>query len=217
MQNKLPILYSFRRCPYAMRARLAIAKAGVDVELREVVLKDKPEEMLKCSDKGTVPVLHLQDSHVIDESIDIMRWALNQNDPDGWLVDGGEDLLEPVLQGSSFKISLDRYKYPGRYDEEEGVNYLARCEEYLQLLENALSNNVYLMGDKVTYIDAAIAPFIRQFAFVDKDWFANAPYKNVRRWLDEFLESDLFESIMLKYDQWQPGDIPVIFPPKNTP
>lgn len=212
----LPILYSFRRCPYAMRARLAIAASGLLVELREVVLRDKPESMISASPKATVPVLILPDGSVLEESLDVIDWALKQNDREEWL-DFSENQLEAMgelvteLDGP-FKASLDRYKYENRFD---GVS--ARVErdtgaEFIEKLDQMLEGKSYLYGDKFSFADGTVLPFVRQFAHVDKEWFWSQDWKNVLRWLEAFLVSDRFTSIMKKYPKWQVGDGPTVFP-----
>lgn len=214
--HSLPILYSFRRCPYAMRARLALAYALPDqaLELREVVLKDKPEEMLTISPKGTVPVLQLSDQ-VLEESLDIMMWALSQKTDQVWLPDDPEirqqifDLIEE--NDGSFKWALDRYKYSDRYEESE-EHYRSLGEVFLEKLNQRLANNAYLMGESMTLLDAAIFPFVRQFAHVDKNWFEQCPYDELRAWLNRHLESELFLSIMPKYKQWHCDNELVLFP-----
>ena len=220
LSMSLPVLYSFRRCPYAMRARLAIAYAQLPVELREVVLKDKPQAMLAISPKATVPVLQLSDGQVIDESLDIMRWALQQNDPDSWLANE-QTQLDMIQQNDEvFKTHLDRYKYPNRYPQElqdlgeQAFELLHRekAEGFLQQYEQKLTAQTYLLGDSICLADMAILPFIRQFAHVDKAWFDAAPYPNVQQWLQYFLDSPLFKLIMPKFKQWQPNDEPVVFP-----
>jgi len=214
-----PILYSFRRCPYAMRARLAIAYSGVSVELREILLKDKPADMLAASPKGTVPVLVLPDGKVIDESRDIMRWALQQNDPDGWLFSADNDWvweLEGLMQENDFvfKQHLDRYKYHDRHPERPMQYYRDQCETTLARLDRQLQrNNGYLVTHHLTYADIAIFPFIRQCAHVDKDWFYSTDYNALQTWLDARINSDLFQQIMHKYPQWKAGDTGVVFPP----
>lgn len=213
----LPILYSFRRCPYAMRARLAIASSQISCELREVVLKDKPAQLLALSAKATVPVLETVDGSVIDESIDIAYWALTQNDPAKWLQDLTEqqqkqlkELIE--LNDGEFKYYLDRYKYADRYPEQSEQYYREQGEKTLTKLETLLAENGCLLADSWTLADIALLPFIRQFAFVDKAWFDSAPYPHVRRWLNDFLGSEAFKQIMPKFAQWHEGDAPVIFP-----
>lgn len=211
-----PVLYSFRRCPYAMRARLALHAAGIAVELREVALGNKPEDLLAASPKGSVPVLVLPDRQVIDESWDIMLWALHRHDPGGWL--GKNDACVaaaiPLIaeNDTTFKHSLDRYKYPDRYPEHAPGEYRAQAERFVQSLENRLRRTSYLLGNAFTIADAGVFPFIRQFAAVDQDWFARAPYPELRRWIDIISGSERFAAIMKKYPPWQPGDTPVIFP-----
>jgi glutathione S-transferase len=206
----LPILYSFRRCPYAMRARLALYASGVAVELREVTLRDKPSSMLEASPKGSVPVLVLPGGRVIDESWDIMHWALQQHDPDGWL--GGNsvyiDAAIPLVNenDTAFKTNLDRYKYADRYPEHPQIYYRCAAESFLQQLECLLGTTRFLLGDVMSIADVAIFPFIRQFSEVDKCWFAQAPYPLLRRWLEIFLSSEDFSAVMKKYPVWHPRD-----------
>lgn len=217
-KEKLPVLYSFRRCPYAIRARLAIAYAGIPVALREVVLKEKPAALLAASPKGTVPVLVLPEGRVIDESRDIMRWALQQADPDGWLFCDDNDWvweMEGLIQENDFvfKQHLNRYKYADRYPERPPAYHREQCEVTLRKLETHLERNGgYLVCGRPTLADMAIFPFIRQFAHVDRDWFAQSPYPKLRHWLDTLLDSELFKSVMAKYPQWQPGQPGVVFP-----
>jgi glutathione S-transferase len=210
----LPVLYSFRRCPYAMRARLALHASGAAVELREVSLRDKPASMLAASPKGSVPVLVLTDGRVIDESWDIMRWALHRHDPDGWRGenDSHADAAIPLISenDTTFKYQLDRYKYPERYPEHPQSHYRSEAEAFLLKLENRLDASRFLLGDALSVADAAILPFIRQFAGVDKNWFAQSPYPAMQRWLKEFLDSAAFIAVMEKYPIWHPGDPPVI-------
>lgn len=213
----LPILYSFRRCPYAMRARLAIASSQISCELREVVLRDKPAQLLQLSAKGTVPVLQTIDSQVIDESIDIAYWALSQRDPQDWYSSLSEEqrqLTQALISQNDgeFKSYLDRYKYADRYPEYDQTYYREQGEKTLASLERLLSQNGCLLRKNWTLADIALLPFIRQFAFVDKGWFDVAPYPHVREWLQDFLDSPLFQSIMTKFEQWHEGDEPVIFP-----
>lgn len=212
-----PTLYSFRRCPYAIRARLAIAQSGVSVKLREVILKNKPDEMLACSPKGTVPVLVLNDGQVIDESLDIMQWALSKVDPAHWLpVQGShsyDDTFELVgTNDGVFKYALDRYKYADRYPEYSVEHYRDLACQYLLPLELRLSRQRYLIADEISFADVAIWPFIRQFAHVDKAWFERADFPGLQRWLAEFLQSALFLSVMKKYPAWQAGQQSVLFP-----
>jgi glutathione S-transferase len=211
----LPILYSFRRCPYAMRARSALIASGISVELREVVLGDKPKELLAASPKGSVPVLVLPEGSVIDESWDIMLWALRLHDPEAWLgMDGHhvQSALPLVVENdTSFKRALDRYKYPGRFPEQAQSAYRAAGEAFLQKLEQRLCATPYLLGDKFSIADAALLPFVRQFAAVDNDWFATAPYPALRLWLEKFTGSELFVRVMQKYPTWHAGDEAIKF------
>jgi glutathione S-transferase len=191
-------LYSFRRCPYAMRARMALRYSGVPVDIVEVSLKAKPAEMLAISPKGTVPVLNAE-GRVIDESLEIMRWALAQNDPDDWLLAGDsriDELIEANDQG--FKVHLNRYKYAERYPEQPMEFYRAEGTVFLQRLEGLLNDRDYLLTDHPSLADIALLPFVRQFAHVDREWFAQTPYPRLQAWLQRFLESDLFTSIMKK-------------------
>jgi len=206
----LPIFYSFRRCPYAMRARMAIAVSGVTVELREVVLREKPPELIIASLKATVPVLVLPDGSVIDESLDIMRWALVQNDPEFWLASEDADLIE--LNDGKFKAALDRYKYPHRYDLESGSLYRDDGLAILAKLDERLREYMFLSGPARGLTDIAIFPFIRQFAFTDRKWFDAQPLPRLQSWLAGLLESELFASIMLRTARWHAEDAVTLFP-----
>ena len=191
-------LYSFRRGPYAMRARMALRYSSVPVEIVEVSLKAKPAEMLAISPKGTVPVLDA-DGRVIDESLEIMRWALAQNDPQGWLLDGDSRIAELIeANDQGFKVDLNRYKYAERYPEQPMEVYRAQGAVFLQRLEGLLQDRDYLLADHPSLADIALLPFVRQFAHVDREWFAQTPYPRLQAWLNNFLESDLFTSIMKK-------------------
>ena len=197
----LPILYTFRRCPYAMRARLAIAISGIACEQREVALSNKPAAMLAASPKGTVPVLHCIDGLVIDESLDIMRWALAASDPEEWLLRDDPTLI--AANDGGFKHDLDRYKYPERF----GVDPIAHRESGLRFvheLERRLLRGGQMCGARRGLADAAIMPFVRQFAHVDRDWFDRQPVPAVQRWLSDHLASDLFAAIMLRRPRWVP-------------
>ena len=201
-----PILYTFRRCPYAIRARLAIHISGVEVETREVDLRQKPQAMLQCSPKGKVPVLQLANGSVIDESLDIMRWALAIRDPDGWINSGPEWLAECTVlideNDGSFKRHLDRYKYPGRGEPDTpnhpAAQYRDAADVFLQALSSRLARHNFLMGQSMGLADAAIFPFVRQFAFVDKSWFDTTYDGPLAHWLDGLLRSPLFLSVMEK-------------------
>ncbi|WP_417812267.1 glutathione S-transferase [Thalassospira alkalitolerans] len=210
-----PILYSFRRCPYAMRARMALLASGIDVELREVVLRDKPSAMIAASPKATVPVLILPDGSVIDESLEIMVWALAEADPQNWLMpESGtlDDMLALIAQNDGpFKYHLDRFKYHTRYEDADPAEHRHEAEKILNRLDGRLAVGTYLFGSRPVLADFAIAPFIRQFANADKDAFNAMPFVHLQRWLDDFLHSHWFEAAMVKYDQWHDGDDPVIF------
>ena len=211
----LPILYSFRRCPYAIRARLAIKHSATGVELREVVLADKPAEMLSASPKGTVPVLILSDGSILDESLDIIHWALSINNPENWLPENSYLLQKAneliTTNDEVFKIHLDHYKYASRFPEFSAEYYRTQGEEFLQDLENLLEKSRCLLADHITLADIAIFPFIRQFVFVDKDWFDQSQYTNLKIWLNNMLEMKLFKDIMKKYPQWVTGSEGVKF------
>ncbi|MEM7215555.1 MAG: glutathione S-transferase [Pseudomonadota bacterium] len=210
-----PIFYSFRRCPYAMRARLAIASAGIPVELREVVLRDKPDEMLQASPKGTVPVLVFPEGKVLEESIDIIDWALTRRDPEGLTDFSPEEVraMRDLIEESDgpFKDALDRYKYPNRYAGIDPIDQREKGAQFIKHLDGLLGLNNYLFATDFSVADAAILPFVRQFAHVDREWFWNGNWKNVIRWLEEFLESDRFRGIMKKYPQWQSGQEGISF------
>lgn len=211
-----PILYSFRRCPYAMRARLALASSGVSCELREVVLRDKPQALREASPKATVPVVVLPDGRVLEQSLDIMLWALGQNDPQGWLVPEKGDLdamLALIAECDEvFKNHLDRYKYPQRYGEIDGLAHREQGAHWLGSLELALSGNGFLFGRRAALADMAIVPFVRQFAHVDLDWFQAQPWPSTQAWLSAWMASPLFERVMHKYAPWQAGGDGVGFP-----
>nr|WP_274603254.1 glutathione S-transferase [Pseudomonas fluorescens] len=192
------MLYSFRRCPYAMRARLALRYSGVPVEIVEVSLKAKPAAMLALSPKGTVPVLSV-DGRVIEESLEIMQWALAQYDPDDWLLQGDPQVLALIAENDQvFKHHLNRYKYAERYPEQPMEHYRAEGEVFLQKLEDLLADREYLLAGHLSLADAAVVPFVRQFAHVDRAWFAGAPYPRLQVWLQRFLESPLFIAVMAK-------------------
>lgn len=213
-----PILYSFRRCPYAMRARMAIGCSNASVELREVVLRNKPESLFGYSPKGTVPVLVLPDGGVIEQSLDIMLWALSGNDPEHCLYGPDEAALREAADSlihendQEFKKTLDRYKYPDRYPENSMAQYREQGEVFLKRLERQLQSQQFLMADRMTLADMAIAPFVRQFVHVDEKWFEQTPYVHLQRWLKAIIDSPLFISIMKKYPAWEPGTDKVYFP-----
>jgi len=203
---KIPILYSFRRCPYAMRARLAISLSGIKVELREVVLKEKPRQMLELSPKGTVPVLVCHDDQVIDESFDIMIWALGN---DFFKIDECE-LVKHCDE--NFKPWLDRYKYPNKYNDNTQEFVLENAMNFLELLEKKLEKNIFLFGSNRGFADIGIAPFIRQFAHVDIEWFLSLKYPKLINWYKEFVDWHVFKSIMEKNPKWADNQPIVFFP-----
>ena len=214
--NKRPILYSFRRCPYAMRARLAISSSGQECELREIVLRDKAAEFIEASPKATVPVLVEQSGNVIDESLDLMFWALAQNDPEQWFdpETGTRDQMESLISENDgpFKSALDRYKYPNRYEGIDPLEQRELASLFLKKLNRQLETDSYLFGSRMCLADAAILPFIRQFANVNREWFEGEDWLNLKRWLGVFLESGRFLSIMTKYPKWHPDDEITLFP-----
>lgn len=213
MFNKLPILYSFRRCPYAMRARLAIAVSEIQVAVREVVLRDKPAELIAISPKATVPVLQLADGQVIDESLDVMLWALQNNDPAQWLAPGMAE-MQPLLDVNDgpFKHHLDRYKYPGRYDDVDAEHHREQALLCLMPLDAQLQKTAYLFGEHPSLVDAAIFPFVRQFAATDAEWFDQQPLAGLHRWRAYWAQSELFKRAMTRWPQWKTGDQEPLFP-----
>jgi len=212
----LPILYSFRRCPYAMRARMALYVSHVDVEIREVHLANKPADMLLASPKATVPVLITSGNEVLDESLDIMKWALAINDTKGWLADFSADTVQQMNalildNDTDFKQCLDQYKYAERFPASPPEYYRQQGEVFLTMLEQRLENSTYLFSSEQSFADSAIFPFIRQFAAVDKDWFTQSPYTKLQRWLELLTNSGEFIHSMKKFPTWEPGDKPVVF------
>ncbi|WP_068086001.1 glutathione S-transferase [Polycladidibacter stylochi] len=215
--SKQPILYSFRRCPYAMRARLALISSNTQVELREIVLRNKPAHMLEISPKGTVPVMILPDATVIDESLDIALWALSRNDPQNWLEPETGTKLQMLdliahLDGA-FKYHLDHYKYASRYeDADPEVHYNSAIQE-LEGLEKRLQNSPYLFGSRPALADQMLFPFVRQFCNANKERFQQSAPERVRAWLNRLIETELFTTAFAtKWTQWQPGDVPLLFP-----
>lgn len=195
----LPILYSYRRCPYAMRARLAIYIANIPIEIREISLRDKPAHLVQVSPKSTVPVLVLQNGVVIEQSLDIMFWALQHNDPEDWLhADFGKMQTLITENDTHFKQALDRYKYPERYQQLPQTYYRQQGEMFLQQLEALLNQHVYLVKDSASLADMAIFPFVRQFAAVDHCWFESSDYTKLQNWLNGLIHSALFERVMKK-------------------
>jgi len=217
----LPILYSLQHCPYAMRARLGILMARQKVMLRAVVTKNKPDEMLAYSPKGTIPVLVLPDSRVIDESLDIMLWALQLNDPDDLLHKDKPSDLDAMLDlirrnDQDFKPQLEIYKKAKRFHLDDELEERQKCQIFMAELEQLLSPNMslvdgqskktgvgqFLVGNKPGLIDYALLPFVRQFSRVNRPWFLQAPYPNLRTWLDGHLQSRVYSKAMAKYPLW---------------
>ena len=202
----LPVLYSFRRCPYAMRARMALLVSGQRCAVREVVLRDKPEAMIEASPKATVPVLVLPDGAVVDQSIKIMRWTLANNDPEGWLENDTADAEALIVENDGpFKYHLDRYKYSTRHDTDP-IEHRDAGMMTLSGLDRRLEGRRNLFGDKRTLADIALFPFVRQFAATDWQWFDAQSVPSLQGWLSRHLESALFGAAMTKLQQWQPGD-----------
>ena len=204
---KVPVLYSLQNCPYAMRARLAILLAQQTVQIRAITMKDKPDEMLQASPKGTVPVLILDEQKVIDESLDVMLWALNRTDPENLLYNHNPDALPEMLSiiernDTEFKPSLEKYKRAKRFHGEDLENCRLECEAFVQGLEKRLTQHEFLMGATPSLLDYALLPFIRQFSRVNKPIFAQDQYSNLRRWLSHHLQSRLFSRAMFKYPLW---------------
>ncbi|MBB5685454.1 glutathione S-transferase [Sphingobium boeckii] len=197
------LLYSFRRCPYAMRARMALIVSGQPCIVREIVLRDKPAEMIAASAKATVPVLCLPDGTVIDQSLDIMRWALGRHDPEAWLGQGGDDLI--AENDGAFKYHLDRYKYPERHASDPVAHRDAGLA-ILSNLEMRLAKSAHLCGENRSLADLAIMPFVRQFAATDKGWFDAQSIPRLRDWLTRHTDSPLFQQTMRRLTPWQHGD-----------
>lgn len=203
----LPILYSLRQCPYAMRARIGLLLAKQTVILRDIVMKNIPDEMLTASPKGTVPVLVLDDSTVIDESLYVMIWALNQNDPNNLLYSHMPGIYEKMLRlinrnDTEFVETLNKYKAASRYHDNNEVTYRQQCEPFIGYLEKCLARHEYFMGDTPGLADYAILPFIRQFSRVDRQWYSQAPYPKLQHWLEKHYQNPLFSKAMTKYPQW---------------
>ena len=207
--NSKSVLYSFRRCPYAIRARLAIYSAGIELELREVLLRDKAPKFLEVSKSKTVPCLQTNND-IFDESLDIMIWALNINDPNNWLreIDKSLELIETY--DGPFKKALDRTKYPSRYPDEDPIENRVLASNYLDLIEDQL--NPCLFGQNLNLADIAILPFVRQFAHIDFNWFLSQPWPRTIQWLESFKTSQMFNSVMKKYPKWEENDSITLFP-----
>ena len=192
---------------------MAIYISGQKCELREVLLRDKPPSMLEYSPKGTVPVLILQDGSVIDESLDVIDWALNLNDPDDWQRSKDTKKTKELIKinDGEFKYHLDRYKYSKRYDNEDPEFHRKKCLKFIESLNNELNNSKYIFDNNISYIDIVLLPFIRQFRIADMEWFDSLPYDNIKVWLSKFLDSFLLNIIMKKYDLWKEGDLSIVF------
>lgn len=204
----IPILYSYRRCPYAMRARMALSYAGIEVEIREISLQHKPAHLLQVSPKGTVPVLVLPQGVVIEQSLDIMRWALTLADKDGWLeVDTTKTAWLIAENDGDFKQNLDRYKYATRFPEHSAEFYRTQGALFLAQLEALLGQHQFLLADSPSLADIAIFPFVRQFAAVDVQWFEASHYQHVQRWLQYLVSTALFSKVMAKYPTYVSMDI----------
>ena len=215
----MPILYSFKRCPYAMRARMALYLSNTVVELREVSLRDKPQSMLEISPKGTVPVLILDDGNVIDESIEIIEWCIKKkkNIFTETLNSDQELFTEDAIKlfDEKFKFHLDRYKYATRYEDVDEILHRESCVEILKTMENKISNKFFFYTDHLNKIDICILPFIRQFRIANPEWFDNhIEFPKVQKWLDNFLHSSILEEIMVTHEEWK-KDNPAIFFPTN--
>lgn len=210
LKKPQPILWSFRRCPYAIRARMAVLSAGLEVELREIKLKDKPPAFLRASPSATVPNLQAGDLK-LDESLDIMLWALGQSDPHGLLnmPDIGETLI--AQNDGPFKAALDHTKYAIRYPDLDPQSERSKASDFIQSLNTRLTENLFLMGDRPTLADIAIFPFVRQFAHIDRAWFDAQPWPQVILWLDGFLQSADFQKAMTKVTVWNNGAPPYLF------
>ena len=202
----LPVLYTFRRCPYAMRARIAIYYSKISYEHREILLKDRPKKLYELSPKGTVPVLELPDNTVIDESLDIMKWALSINDPDEWFMNKRDQQLDAIATNDQdFKKWLDRYKYHIRYPEFSMEYYRDQCEKILDIYERQLKDNRFLFSQNITLGDMALLPFIRQFAYVDITWF-NQRFIYLSKWMEDLIQAGIFQSMMKKFKIWNQLD-----------
>lgn len=210
-----PILYSFKRCPYAMRARIALKLANIQCELREVRLNNKPDHMLEISPKGTVPVLILEDK-VIDESIEIINWVLDKIDVFKGNIDQTQiELTESLISifDDKFKYHLDRYKYSNRYKDSDLEFHRNACFQILLELENIIANDAWIFGDKLNKLDISILPFIRQYKIADIIWFdAQSDINKVQKILNNFIDSSLFKEIMLNYEEWDEISDPIYFP-----
>ena len=211
-----PLFYSLRNCPYAMRARMAIYASGQSVQLRELCLDSKPTDFLMASPKATVPVLVLPNGKVIEQSLEIMCWTFNVNDSDNYLISDNRDKQQQMLRfielfDREFISSLESYRSAKRYHDENLLECRKACERYLQQLEQRLQYHRYLFSDNPCVADLAIIPFIRQLARVERQWYLNSPYPQLRNWLNGYLQSRMFSKVMTKYPVWTPTNEQVIF------
>jgi glutathione S-transferase len=214
--STLPVLYSLRNCPYAMRARVAIFKAQQIVILRDIVLSNKPKEMITASSKATVPVLVLANGTVVEESLAIMLWALNETDPDDLLQSQNEHELSVMLNliksfDHDFKVCLEQYKCAKRYRESNIIECRVECEQFIQTLESRLNRHSFLISNTESLADIALLPFIRQFARIERQWYLQSPYPKVRQWLNNYLQSPMFTKVMAKYPLWLDDHEVVLF------
>ena len=205
--STIPILYSLQNCPYAMRARLALLLSEQSIIIRAITLKDKPPAMLQASPKGTVPVLLLADGTVIEESFEIMLWALKQSDPYNLLPQNQTDSQQQVIQliqrgDDEFKHPLEQYRAAKRYHRDSEIQWREQCEAFIQELEQRITANGFFVGNSPSLADYAFIPFMRQFGRVDRKWFAAAPYPNVKAWLNTQLQSQLYARMMNKHQLW---------------
>ncbi|PCI55830.1 MAG: glutathione S-transferase [Gammaproteobacteria bacterium] len=212
----LPVLYSLRNCPYAMRARIAIFKAKQTVILRDIVLSNKPKEMIAASPKATVPVLVFTNGMILEESLAIMLWALNETDPNDLLHSENEHVLSDMLIlinrfDRDFKVCLEQYKCAKRYRESNLIECRVACEQFIQTLENRLNCHAFFMSNKESLADIALLPFIRQFARIERQWYLQSPYPKTRQWLNNYLQSPMFTKVMTKYPLWLATDEIVLF------
>ena len=204
-----PILYSFRRCPYAMRVRFVLRKAKIKIELRAILLKKKPKEFLKLSKDGTVPILLIPGKTVIQESLDIIFWAFDQKKNEKESVDQKSlDLIKKI--DTCFKKNLDNYKYPNKFDIKNTKKYRDKNLSYLHILNEKLKEKKFLKSDELSFLDYSIFPFIRQFRNVDPNWFDSLKFDYLINWFSFIVESKEFNDIMKKYSVWEPKNNPII-------
>ena len=207
LSGSLPVLYSLRNCPFAMRARMAIYRSQVPVLLRDIVLSDKPPEMLEASPKGTVPVVVTSCGTVIEESAEVMLWALSENDPDDLLLSTEPEMFDSMRGlihqfDTEFKPCLEAYRAAKRYHEPNLLECRQACETHLCELEDCLTRHSFLMADQESLADLALLPFIRQFARVERQWYLQSPYPKLRQWLNQYLQSRMFSKVMTKHELW---------------